>query len=932
MRFVGPRDKSRSASSSGARGIAARQNASVAVVGVVLACAGPTSTPPGGGSAPGSRPAVEAAARADVRPVAATADRLETAAPIDACKRTPHPFRQPLAVANDRPFARYPPVVGFPMAFPRGARLASPNGFFASTVDGAALATQVEVLSRWGDGPGVCDAPVRWMYGFAIADVPPTPRAYLSLEHRPGFAPPLAHRVDVVERDDALTITTGVARFSIRKDWFNGLVRAELRRGADYELVADAPSAPELGMLVRRGEKTASAMTGRVSSIVVERTGPVVATIAVKGSYAVRGEDRLFGYTMRYHFYAGTAVVQLDHTYYHGATLNISSTGAINRVQSDRVFYRMPVRLGGAPVVTARAAERLHTVTPTDVVSVQQDKRSPSKPAVVFAVRHGDETLELGTFADAPMLAVTGTSAYAVATIAHLGPRDPQAIRYSPKRGAIEIDWQSEPLFVGGARGVWSKAVLDFGRPGSVDLALRGHQLRAHAERPLVAAPNLAYLNTTHAYGALPATALPSPYDKLDDDLDRLHTNTTLYLRKMRVTGTQIWPDMPRESCTTTNICRLSTEGYFGGGDCNYWDWSLAELEGFLRTADPAFVHDFALPEAITMAETISYRPDTDTKSGENAFAGFSPCYGSGDDGETPWREGLNHRVGSCPGDYGYNKVHRLAYLLTADRRFLDFFEQGADTVVRLYTEKPKDQPPHWFELSAARQTSQYLEPLLTAAEFARSGAAKNRARRDIALHWFDFMKTRALERGHTCNLQGSGFSDPKKKGDCTSAQQWMLPVFVDWVQRLYFLYDHEPARAWLHDFVRTSVAMTTVRDSNGLPDYGARAGSDGWRTAYECRATRAGIQDATCKKITHWEAENYFYPNGMVAYLSALALVREVDERDETQLCRWLPDAFAAAIGAMNDSELNDNTWGKSPAQAYAYAQRAMAGILACP
>ncbi|MEQ8274454.1 MAG: hypothetical protein RMA76_45160 [Deltaproteobacteria bacterium] len=907
--------------------------ASPVALALLFACATP---PPGGGSGPASRPAARRAAAStdpgEVRAVAATADTLGTQAPADRCARTRFPFKQPLAVGNDADFERYPPIVGFPIAFPRGANLDSPSGFFASTRDGVALATQMEVLSRYGEGPTACGAPVKFAYGFAVAEVPPTPRAFFLLEHRPGFDPPVAHRVDVADSKDAIVVTTGAARFALRKDWFNGLWQVGLRDGRGYRTVVPASAKADVGMLVLEGSATASPLHGKIHAIEVERAGPVVATILAKGTYARRGEPPTFRFTVRYHFYAGTAVLQMDHTYYHGAVIDIGATGAINRVRTDRVFYRMPLALGGAPVVTARAAERLHTVTPTGLVSVQQDKRSPARPNVVFAVRHDKQDLEVGTFADRPMLAVTGTAAYAVATIAHLGPRDPQALRYDPKTRALELDWQSEALFVGGARGVWSKAVLDFGAAGSTELSRRASQLQAHGERPLIAVPNPAYLNTTRAYAPLPATSLPASFAKLDEDIDRLHTNTTLYLREKRITGTQVWPDLPRRSCVVDNACRLSTEGYFGGGDCNYWDWSLAELEAFLRTGDPAFAHDFALPEALTMAETVSYRPDPYNEYKNNSFAGFSPCYGSGDDGETPWREGLNHRVGNCPGDYGYNKVHRLAYLLTADRRFLDFFEIGADTVVRLYTKKPKDRPPHWFELSAARQTSQYLESLLTAAEFARSGNVKNRERRDVALAWFDFMRTRALERGHTCNLQGSGFSNPKVKGDCQSAQQWMLPIFVDWVLRLYNLYDHAPARAWLLDFVRTSTRFTTELDGAGLPDYGARNGGDGWRTAYRCRANRKGIQDDSCEKITDWENGNYFYANGMLAYLNALALVREVDADDSTKLCRWLPGAYASALRAMDAGELNAYTWGKSPGQAYAFAQRAVANLMTCP
>ncbi|MEQ8985391.1 MAG: hypothetical protein RL846_46045, partial [Deltaproteobacteria bacterium] len=60
--------------------------------------------------------------------------------------------------------------------------------------------------------------------------------------------------------------------------------------------------------------------------------------------------------------------------------------------------------------------------------------------------------------------------------------------------------------------------------------------------------------------------------------------------------------------------------------------------------------------------------------------------------------------------------------------------------------------------------------------------------------------------------------------------------------------------------------------------------------------------------------------------------LVREVDADDSTKLCRWLPGAYASALRAMDAGEINAYTWGKSPGQAYAFAQRAVANLMTCP
>ncbi|MCA9553078.1 MAG: hypothetical protein KC933_23780, partial [Myxococcales bacterium] len=851
----------------------------------------------------------------------------------DACPRTAHPFAQPLALEEDSGLPRYPAVIGFPMAFPRGGGLRSLTGFSAVTLDGETLATQGEVLSRWGDGPQTCEAPIRWAYFFTAAQPPPGQRAYVSLKHQPGQDPAPPVHLTVDEDPKRVVVDTGVARFTVQRDWFNGLSKVEVKVGERYETVADGTGRADAGMLVLHRSQLASTLHGKVLSFEVERAGPVVATVAVKGTYAFRGQGQYYRYTLRLHFYAGSGAVQLDHTYYNGEVENSSAEGAKNRKVSDRVFFRLPLTLGGEPVVQVRGNKEVHGVSPTDVVSVAQDKRTPERPAPVFAVTHGAERLELGAFADHPFIAALGQQAYAVATIGLMGIREPQALRYDPKARALELDWQSEEVFIGGAKGIWSKAALDFGPVAAVDAGVRASQLQAHVTRPLIAVPNPAYLNTTHAYGPLPSAALPSGLARLDKTVDQLHANTVQYLRKYRITGAQLWPDLKRDACSLDDTCKLLEEGFFEGGDNNYWDWSLVELEQFLRTADPVFLHDFALGEATTMAETVSFRPNWYDKSKESVFAGQSPCYGTARGWGGPWVEGLSHRTGNCPGDYGYNKVHRLAYILTGDRRFTDFFTDGANTALRQYGTRLRDKVEDWRELSPSRMTSQYFEPLLTAAEFGRIGGdAENRRFRDQALAYFDFMKDRALERGHSCSLLGSGHNTPGGMGQCNSAQQWMMPIFVDWVLRLFYLYDHAPAREWLLAYVKQSTLQTTVLDGDGLPDIDASRASDGWRTLYTCKANgKSGVLDDTCKRITDYENQAYYYANGMVAYLNALGMVGEVDPQDSLQLCKWWPEAAEKAMARMDNKDLNELVWGKSPAQAFAFSQRAMGALERC-
>src|SRR5262249_33418800 len=106
-----------------------------------------------------------------------------TGAASDPCRPTQLRFSEPIVVAEDLGLRRDPGVVGFPIAFSRQSDIHSLRGFRAETRDGHPLLLEMEVLSRWGDGPGSCEAPIRWAYGFIRADPVPKGRTYFALIH-----------------------------------------------------------------------------------------------------------------------------------------------------------------------------------------------------------------------------------------------------------------------------------------------------------------------------------------------------------------------------------------------------------------------------------------------------------------------------------------------------------------------------------------------------------------------------------------------------------------------------------------------------------------------------------------------------------------------------------------------------------------------------
>jgi hypothetical protein len=129
---------------------------------------------------------------------------------------------------------------------------------------------------------------------------------------------------------------------------------------------------------------------------------------------------------------------------------------------------------------------------------------------------------------------------------------------------------------------------------------------------------------------------------------------------------------------------------------------------------------------------------------------GLAPCYGSSRGFSGDFIEGLNNRRDNCPADYSYSKTLKVAYLATADRRFVDYFEEAGRGAVNAFGEPPM-QPEPYLELNLTRLSEQRLENLANGAEFARDPEASSFLRQKLA-DYATFMLGRSLIDGHACD------------------------------------------------------------------------------------------------------------------------------------------------------------------------------------
>jgi hypothetical protein len=143
----------------------------------------------------------------------------------------------------------------------------------------------------------------------------------------------------------------------------------------------------------------------------------------------------------------------------------------------------------------------------------------------------------------------------------------------------------------------------------------------------------------------------------------------------------------------------------------NYWNPSGAELLEFLRTGDPKWVWDFALPQSWLQMFTAYLNIGDHTHGNRGGLA-----VTSGGTGDGQW-----HRSAFGSDDYNYNVGMGLAYALRPSAAFRDRFSQGGGTVTRRYNiPKANEATREEFvnQVVISRQAIQHFETLANAAEF----------------------------------------------------------------------------------------------------------------------------------------------------------------------------------------------------------------------
>ena len=201
--------------------------------------------------------------------------------------------------AGDGADGEFPVTSGVP--FPKGA-IGSDRHIRLLNADGRETPLQTRTLAHWPDGS------VKWVlldFQCAQSEGRQFNLEYGTAVRRKDF--PSLLRVTPGER--AIRISTGPLSFTVDERRLGVLAALSLD---DRAVISDAKP----GVLELTGnDGTVYSSMATPDEVAVEQSGPLRATVRMKGHYRAADGRKLFAYTVRLHAYAGQRFVRLEHTW-----------------------------------------------------------------------------------------------------------------------------------------------------------------------------------------------------------------------------------------------------------------------------------------------------------------------------------------------------------------------------------------------------------------------------------------------------------------------------------------------------------------------------------------------------------------------------------------------------------------------------------------
>lgn len=567
-----------------------------------------------------------------------------------------------LSIENELPFARVDEPVTSGVPIPQSSQLLNVSQLRVLDAANQPVPAQFRVLGRWGSGPDDTTRPIRWLEVHFAADVPASATATYQLDVGGSGNAPAA--LQATQLADAITVTTGPARFRIDRNNFDlfDTVWIDLDANtifADEERIVlpNAENSLENGLFVRQGGTEFRSNREAPQSVVLEEAGPLRAVVRAEGFHSATNDDDLLRYVTRLTFYAGQSYVSVNHTIIEGRVQGSGNASGVENQQQtdiDQAGLRVNLQLTGNGNRVAR--------TRGGTATIHQATLNVGAAAEVFQHRLTDVTQPMSYEVrqnGAPVPLETGQQAtrawqdlsdskwgLAVGT-RYFWQKNPQRL-LAEQDGTVEIQFPSEPYTVYQAMGLGDEAVFYF-HPASTSTAEMERVLEGFSKDRLLAVAPSPWMINSGAFGDLPAANLSEPFDTFEDFLTQSYTETIEYINGNHAYGLLNYLDMPVD-----NFNQPANPDVTDWGN-SYYDPGTTWISQFARTGELTWLKDLAFPYARQFYTTAAYDTDDPTS------------YQSGIGGS----HGAYHRD-TWTSEYHYLESLWNYYYLTGDRRALE--------------------------------------------------------------------------------------------------------------------------------------------------------------------------------------------------------------------------------------------------------------------
>lgn len=828
-----------------------------------------------------------------------------------------------LEVVNDQPFARSEVAFsGIPI--PQSLNLLDTSRLVL-ILNGHWHAAQFEVLSRWGGVVDNAALPIRWLQVAAPVELTADTSASFELrlyDTAPIPSDPYGVSVDVM--GNTVMVDTGLATFEL--DSTNPALIESISIDTDQDgngrvpLYSHSPGAGP-ALIFNDGVNSIQLNTATPGQVAVNRfeiaeTGPVKAVILMQGHFSAPGGASLctvqsgsyerfeFSYALTFTRASRDVGIQ-----YHIRNTCSSGNGepwTDEAATIELASLEFPFeKLGN--LTTYFAGDQLQSSGAdfTGITTVAQPKGAGA-PWVRNAVATLDATTQQSAeFFQSPMLAASDGTLLVSAQIPWMRYREPQAMVMTNHQ--LSLRFISEPLIVGEGKGIWNFALLKihpaalFNQAGSLidHLAPLRQSGMASLERGLLFHAPVSHSNQANLFPSMgDETASPLKTAYLDL-LRGFHDETVLpggQWDRAQTFGSQLWPDVQTDAFFEEDP---NTGPEATNGAMNYWNPSGAEFAEFLRSGDPRWVWDFALPQSWLQMFTAYLNIGDQTHSIHNGAA-----IRSGGVGEGQW-----HRSGFGSVDYSYNMGMQFAYALRPNPIFRHRFAQAGSTLANRYNIPQADQETRTEfvnQVDITRGVIQHFEMLANGAEFAPGVAGTSSHARLVEV--VTELATDNMRAGIMC--QG----DVPTPGNCGQPQQFMQSALMFHFFHRYFRNYGDVA-----NLRQTLITAPQVYYQQGMAKLGDGISIDpngNWAALLDCPLTNGGMSIGTCTWLSTNDGPNLLSHNKFQT-ASLLLMAHELDPSIGTcELVKTIMDD-ASLINMWLDPHFNQAGWWKGVDQA---------------